>query len=110
MGLRPDSPVPDSHARPGSATGASTAVERYIGSYLGTSNAELAALGEVAVSVDVICVKTRRIAKEIAARSGESGAATAGQNAEAMLRAFGEATSEVVAILKQGASPCEVLR
>lgn len=84
---------------------ASTAVERYVGSYLGMSNAEVPALGSVTVSVDVICARTRRLAAQVGAQA--TGAGTSEQNGEALRQAFADAALEVVSSLRKTPPKCE---
>ena len=90
---------------------ASTAVGRYIGSYLGTTDAEVPALHAAAVQIDVLCPKSRRSATRVSTRRTVpelKGERRADHNGIAVREAFDDAADGLIAAIQQGARYCEI--
>ncbi|MDX2219223.1 MAG: hypothetical protein SF172_09385 [Burkholderiales bacterium] len=86
---------------------ASTAVGRYIGSYIGAQDTEIPALQSLMVQVDALCPKTRLSATRVGARrtSEVRTDRPAEQNSALLIDAMSEALSALVAARK-GANLC----
>ncbi|MDX2218279.1 MAG: hypothetical protein SF172_04585 [Burkholderiales bacterium] len=86
---------------------ASTAVGRYIGSYIGAQDTEIPALQSLTVQVDVLCPKSRRSATRVGARRTSEARTDrpAEQNSALLIDAMSEALSGLVTA-RQAATLC----
>lgn len=87
---------------------ASTAVGRYIGSYIGAQDIDIPALQTLTVQVDALCPKTRRSATRVGARRTSEARTDrpADQNIGLLMDAMSEAMSGLVTTIRQGGALC----